>query len=218
MEKWLNLSFKRHVLYSNEFFFFCLPAKSLLGSEDPITRYESMSVTTQFEVVIKWTSLLVSSSECYLDLYLTKSTNLQIMRRQLEAVFKELALSRQSENIEIHHFQKILFLWFVVFFNWTMIVWTLNSNNWQSDTIDWHYWQPIKLADLWILRRLIFSYHPPALQLSGWHAMVFADTANLLLWVWQGSSSVPPIQIKLFRFSPYMSKPTMLLVKSFPRR
>ena len=70
-----------------------------------------MSVTTQLEVVIKWTSLLISSSECYLDLlmilYLTNSTNLQIMRRQLEAVFKELALSCQSENIEIHHFKKI---------------------------------------------------------------------------------------------------------------
>ena len=98
----------------------------------------------------------------------------------------------------------------------------LNSNNWQSETIDWHYWQPIKLADLWILEKVwFFPITPhPALQLSssGWHAMVFADTANLLLWVWQGSSSVLPIQIKLFRFSPYMSKPTMLLVKSFPRR
>ena len=30
--------------------FFCLPAKSLLGSEDPITRYESMSVTTQLQI------------------------------------------------------------------------------------------------------------------------------------------------------------------------
>ena len=116
----------------------------------------------------------------------------------------------------IHHFQKILFVWFFILLQLNNDC--LNSNNWQSDTIDWHYWQPIKLADLWILEKVWFFPITPQLSSSGWHAMVFADTANLLLWVWQGSSSVPPIQIKLFRFSPYMSKPTMLLVKSFPRR
>ena len=35
--------------------------------------------------------------------------------------------------------------------------------------------------------------------------MVFTDKANLLLGAWQCASTLLPIQMKLFRFSPYMS-------------
>ena len=42
-------------------------------------------------------------------------------------------------------------------------------------------------------------------SLLGWHAMVFADKANLLLGAWRCASTLLSILMKLFRFSPYMS-------------
>ena len=171
-----------------------------------------MSVTTQLEVVIKWTSLLVSSSECNLDLllilYLTNSTNLQIMRRQLEAVFKELVLSMPVwKVVQVYipdHITSTTFRKYCSFdFFFQLDNDCLNSNNWQSDTIDWHYWQPIKLADLWILEKVWFFPITP--QLSSSRARDDMRWSSLIRPIYYCESGKAPAASHQFRSNCFVS-------------
>ena len=77
--------------------------------------------------------------------------------------------------------------------------------HWKSiDGIDGYCFQQlVKPPDLWVWERLNFSYHPCPASLLGWHAMVFADKTNLLLWAWQCASlSAPTSQ---FRWNCFVS-------------
>ena len=58
--------------------------------------------------------------------------------------------------------------------------------------------QLIKPPDLWIWEKVKFFLSPPyPPPFLGWHAMVFPDNTNLLLWAWQ-CTSLSACQMKLF--------------------